>query len=87
MNLLFVTIPKKPLTTKILVMGRDQNLRELSMNLISCSIICGNREIREKQIAHFSVILSEKLANLCVISREIAIITGMGHEQKIIIKN
>ena len=30
-----------------LVMGRDQNLRESSVNVISRFTICGHREIRE----------------------------------------
>ena len=61
-------------------MGCDQNLRELSVNGISRFSICGNLEIREWQFVLFSMILSEKLANICVISREIAKITGIERE-------
>ena len=60
-----------------LVMGLDQNLRETSMNVNSCFAIFGNREIHECQFSQFFVILSEKFANFCVISREIAKITGI----------
>ena len=56
-------------------MGRDQNLREMSVNVNSCFIIFVNREIRECQFSPFLVILSEKFATFCVISREIDKIT------------
>ena len=61
-------------------MGRDQNLRESRANVDSCFSICGNREIHELQFSLFFVILSEKLANFGVISREIAKIMGIGSE-------
>ena len=64
-----------------LVMGRDQNLRESRVNLNSRFTICRNREIREWQFSLFFMILSEKLANFCVISSEIAKITGNAREQ------
>ena len=52
-------------------MGRDWNVREFSVNVISRFTICGNCEISEWQFSLFFVILSEKLAKFCVISREI----------------
>ena len=63
-------------------MSCDQNLRETSMNVNSCSCfpISGNREILECQFSLFLVILSEKLANFGGISCEIIKITGIGRE-------
>ena len=61
-------------------MSRDQNLRELSVNVNLPFTICRNREICEWQFSLFFMILSEKLANFSVISREIAKITGIGRE-------
>ena len=52
-------------------MGFDQNLLESSMNVISRFTKCVNYEIREWQFSLFFVILSEKLANFGMISREI----------------
>ena len=40
----------------------DQNLRESSLNVISCFSICVNHENRESQFSLFFVILSEGLA-------------------------
>ena len=57
------------------------NLREWSMNVISRFTIRWNREIRDWQFSLFFVILSEKLANCCVISSEIAKIRGIGNER------
>ena len=56
-------------------MDRDQNLRETSVNVNLRFIIYGNCAIRECQFSLFFVILSEKFANSCVISRENAEIT------------
>ena len=42
------------------------------------SRICVNREVRKSQL--FFVILSDKVANFCVISREIAKIMGIWRE-------
>ena len=64
-------------TQNYLVMGRDQNLRESSVNVISRFTICGNCEICEWQFSLFFVILSDQLANFYVISREIAKIMGI----------
>ena len=66
-------------------MGRDQNLRELSVNVISRFTICVNRELDEWQLSLFFVILSERLADLCVISHEIAKIMGTAHERDFLI--
>ena len=64
-------------------MGCDQNLRETSAsaNVNSRFTIFGNRAIHECQFSLFVVILSEKFANVCVISRDIAKITGIRREQ------
>ena len=61
-------------------MGCDQNLRELSVNVISDFTICGNREICEWQVCLFFVISSEKLVDFSVISHEIAEIMQIGHK-------
>ena len=45
-------------------MGRDQNLRESSVNVISRFTISGNREIREWQFSLFFMILTEKLEKI-----------------------
>ena len=63
-------------------MDFDQNLCEMSVNVIT---IFENREICECQFSLFSVILSERFANFCVISREIARITGIGRERDFMI--
>ena len=68
-------------------MDRDQNLRETSVNVNLRFIIYGNCAIRECQFSLFFVILSEKFANFCVMSREIAKITGIGRERKLTILN
>ena len=62
-------------------MGRDQNLRETSMNVNSHFTIFGSREIHDCQFSLFFVILSEILANVCHISCENAKMRGIGHEQ------
>ena len=62
------------------MIGRDQNLREMIVNVNSRLTIFENREIRECQFSLCFVILSEKLANFCVISREIAKIWDLGCE-------
>ena len=59
----------------IIVMGCDQNLREVSVNVISLITICVKRDISELQIYPFFVILSEKLTNFSVIFCEITEIT------------
>ena len=61
-------------------MGRDQ-----SVKVNSRFTIWGNREIRELQFSLFFAILREKVSQFCVISREIAKITGIGHKQDFII--
>ena len=61
-------------------MSSDQNCRESSVNVISCFTIWINGELCEKQFSLFFVILSEKLANFCVISSEIAKIIGIERE-------
>ena len=66
-------------------MGHNQNLRESSVNVNSRFTIFGNREIFEYQFSLFFVILSETFANFCVISREIAKITGKGDEHNFMI--
>ena len=55
-------------------MGRDQNLRELSVTVILRFTIFVNREICEwRQFSLFFVILSEEIEKWCsMISREIA---------------
>ena len=63
----------------------DQNLRELSVNVISRFTICGNREIGEWQFSLFFETLSEKLENFYVISREITKIAGIGRKRDITI--
>ena len=64
-----------------LVIGRDQNLREMIVNVNSRLTIFENCEIRECQFSLCFVILSGKFANFCVIWREIAKITGIGRER------
>ena len=59
----------------IIVMGCDQNLREVSVNVISLITICVKRDISELQIYLFFMILSEKLTNFSVIFCEITEIT------------
>ena len=70
-----------PLCKIELVMGRDPNLRELNVNVISRFTICANCEINEWQFSLFFVILSEKLAKFRVISLENAKIRGIEHQQ------
>ena len=59
-------------------MGCDQHLRESSVNVNTGFTICKNRDI---QFSLLFVILSEKLTNFGTISREIAKIPVIGHEQ------
>ena len=59
-------------------MGSDQNLSKKSVNVISRFTICMNSEVRERLFSLSFVILSEKLVIFCVISRDIAKITGFG---------
>ena len=61
-----------------LLMGHHQNLHETSVKVNSRFTIFGNCDICE---CKFFVILSETFANFCVISREIAKITGIVSEQ------
>ena len=70
-----------------LVMDRDQNLRELSVSVISRFTIYGICEIHECPFSLFFVIVSENLANCGMISREIAKIIGIGREQDFTFKN
>lgn len=58
---------------------------ESSMNVNSRFTICRNCEIRERQFCLLFVILSYKLAKFAVISREIAKILGIRHEQDFIL--
>ena len=62
-------------------MGRDQNLHEMSVKVNSRFTIFGNNEIPECQFSLFFVILSEKFANFCMTSQEIAKIVGIGRER------
>ena len=55
-----------------LVMGCDQNLRELSTTVISCFALFVNHKLYEWQFSLLFVILSDELANFWVISHEIA---------------
>ena len=66
-------------------MGRDQNLRETSVNVNSCFTIFWSCEIHECQFSLFFMILSEKLVNYHVMSREMTEITGIGREWDITI--
>ena len=61
-------------------MDHDQNLRESSVIVIFCFTICVKRKLCEWLFTLIFVILSEKLANFCVISREIAKIWDLGCE-------
>ena len=54
----------------IIVMGCDQTLREVSVNVISLITIWVKRDISELQISLFFMILSERLTNFSVISCE-----------------
>ena len=51
-----------------LVMGREQNFCEMSINVISLVTICVKHDFRQLKFSPFFVILSEKLANLIVIA-------------------
>ena len=62
-------------------MDCDKNHSEFRVNVISLLTVYVKREICEWKFPLFFVILSEKLANLCVISCEISKITGIGREQ------
>ena len=62
-------------------MGHDQNLREMSVNVISRFTICVSSELRERQFSLFFIILSEKLTTFCIISCEIANILEIWEEQ------
>ena len=66
--------------SQVLQMSHDQNLREMSVKLIPRFTMCVKRELWELQFSLFFVIFRVKLAYFCVISREIAEITGIGHE-------
>ena len=61
-----------------LVMGCDQNLRELSMNVILRLIMWVKREICKWQFSQFLAILSEKFVNFSVISLVVAETTWIG---------
>ena len=52
----------------------DRNLCESSVKVISLQTICMKREMGELQFSPFLVILSEKLANISMISHEITCI-------------
>ena len=68
-----------------IVMGREQNLRELSENVISLFTICAKSELYEWQFSPFFVIVSEKLVNFSVILHEITEIMGI-HDIKDVIR-
>ena len=70
-----------------LVMGREQNLREFNVNVISLLTICVKRKICEWQYYPFFVNLRVKLVNFCLFSHEIAEITWIEHKCKFITKN
>ena len=63
-----------------LVMGCDQNLRELSVNVISHFSICVKRNIHEWQFSTFIVNLSDQFVYFNVIFGEIADITWIGRK-------
>ena len=56
----------------------NQKFCETSVKVISLLTICMKREICEWQFSLFFLILSEKIVNFSVISREIAEITWIG---------
>ena len=67
--------------TKFLVMGRDQNLRKLIVvYVILRFLIYGNSEISDLTIFPTFRDFEWKSSKFCVISREIAKITGIGRE-------
>ena len=66
-------------------MGREQNLRELSENVISLFTIWAKSELYEWQFSPFFVIVSEKLVNFSVILHEITEIMGI-HDIKDVIR-
>ena len=63
-------------------MVRDENLRELSMNVISRFTIWVKRKIRDPQFSFFIVILGEKHVIFSVILREITEITWIWREME-----
>ena len=62
-------------------------MRESSVNMILRFAIYVNRKVCESQIKLVFVILSEKLANICVISYEIAKILEIWLKHDFTIKN
>ena len=81
----FACVPKicwlhSVLPTLTVLKFYNWNLREMNMNLTSPFTICVKRELWELQFSLFFVIFRVKLAYFCVISREIAEITGIRHE-------
>ena len=64
----------------VLVMGHDQNIRELSVNVISRCTIFGNCELWKWQFSLIFMILSKRFVKCCMISREIANVTRIGRE-------
>ena len=64
-------------------MGSDKNLCECDFSFY----LCINSEIREQQFSLFLVILSERIANFCLISHEDTKITEIWHEQDSTIQN
>ena len=66
----------------VLVMVRDENLRELNVNVISRFTICVKGEIREWQFSLFIVIFREKHVIFSVILREITEITWIWREME-----
>jgi len=62
-------------------MGYDQNLHELSMNMISRFTIYVIHEIHAWPFSLSYMILSDKLANCCVILCEITKIMGISRDQ------
>ena len=62
----------------VLVMGHDQNIRELNLNVISRCTIFGNCELCKWQFSLIFMILSKRFAKCCMISQEIANFTRIG---------
>ena len=62
-------------------MSHDENSRELSLNVKLHFAIGVKREPCECQFSLLFVVLGEKLANFCVISLQMAKITGIGRER------
>ena len=64
-----------------LVIYYDKNLRELSVTAISRFAICAKHELHEWQFSLLFVILSDELANFCMIFHEMAKISEIRCER------